>query len=100
MDVLKIELVKIENEILKTAIKEVPHGGSEWVNQVLIDKFNLEFQYSNQVNSFDYDAMYVISNISLMNPNLINQIQNLNYIIIVAEKQRFCEGKGKNSTFI
>ena len=45
--------------------KEAPHGGSEWVNQVLIDKFNLEFQYSNQVNSFDYDAMYVISNISL-----------------------------------
>ena len=26
-------------------VKEAPHGGSEWVNQVLIDKFNLEFQY-------------------------------------------------------
>jgi len=63
-------------------IKEVPHGGSEWVNQVLIDKFNLEFEYSNQVRSFDYDAIYIISNISLMNPNLVNQISNLNYVII------------------
>jgi hypothetical protein len=63
-------------------IKEVPHGGSEWVNQVLIDRFNLEFEYSNQVKSFDYNALYIISNISLMNPNLVNQIQNLNYVII------------------
>jgi hypothetical protein len=63
-------------------IKEVPHGGSEWVNQVLIDKFNLDFQYSNQVTSFDYNNLYIISNISLMNPNLVSQIPNLNYIII------------------
>jgi hypothetical protein len=63
-------------------IKEIPHGGSEWVNQVLIEKFNLEFWYSNQVKKFNPDYFYVISNISLMNPVLINDIQNLNYIII------------------
>jgi hypothetical protein len=63
-------------------IKEAPHGGSEWVNQVLIDKFNLEFQYSSQVTSFDRDSKYIISNISLMNPFLVNQIQHLDYIII------------------
>ena len=61
---------------------EAPHGGSEWVNKVLIDKFNLEFQYSSQVTSFDKDAKYIISNISLMNPFLVNQIQYLDYIII------------------
>lgn len=63
-------------------IKEVPHGGSEWVNQVLIDKFNLDFEYSQKVTSFDPNNFYIVSNISLMNPNLVRQIPNLNYIII------------------
>lgn len=63
-------------------INEVPHGGSEWVNQVLIDHFNLEFEYSQSVESFDSNAFYIISNISLMKPNLVNEIKNLNYIII------------------
>jgi hypothetical protein len=63
-------------------IKEIPHGGSEWVNQVLIEKFNLDFEYSNRVSRFDGNNLYIISNISLMNPSLISQIKNLNYIII------------------
>jgi hypothetical protein len=63
-------------------VEEIPHGGSEWVNQVLIDKFGFEFQYSRQVTSFDATAFYIISNISLMNHNLVRQIPNLNYIII------------------
>lgn len=62
--------------------KEVPHGGSEWVNDVLIEKFGFEFEYSQQVSSFDSSAFYIISNISLMNYNLIREIPNLNYIII------------------
>ena len=62
--------------------KEVPHGGSEWVNDVLIEKFGFEFEYSQQVLSFDSSAFYIISNISLMNYNLIREIPNLNYIII------------------
>ena len=63
-------------------IKEVPHGGSEWVNQVLIDKFNLEFQYSHELMSWDSEAFYIISNISLMKPELVREIPKLNYIII------------------
>lgn len=63
-------------------IKEAPHGGSEWVNQVLIDKFNLEFQYSQQVTSFNVNDFYIISNVSLMRPDLVRQISTLNYIII------------------
>lgn len=63
-------------------IKEVPHGGSEWVNQVLIENIDLEFQYSQQVTTFDSNNFYIISNISLMNPNLIREISSLNYIII------------------
>lgn len=63
-------------------IKEVPHGGSEWVNQVLIDKFNLEFEYSQNIKVLDPSNFYIISNISLMNPNLVRTIPNLNYIII------------------
>jgi hypothetical protein len=63
-------------------IKEVSHGGSEWVNQVLIDKFGFEFEYSQYVTSFDINNFYIISNISLMRPDLVKQIPNLNYIII------------------
>ena len=62
--------------------KEVPHGGSEWVNDVLIEKFGLEFQYSQQVSGFDEDAFYIISNISLLNPVLVRLIPKLNYIIM------------------
>jgi hypothetical protein len=62
--------------------KEVPHGGSEWVNEALIEKFGLEFEYSQAVRSFDKDNFYVISNISLMNPALVKEIPTLNYIII------------------
>lgn len=62
--------------------KEIPHGGSEWVNQVLIENFRLEFEYSQSVTSFDKDNFYVISNISLMNPALISKIPSFNYIII------------------
>jgi hypothetical protein len=62
--------------------KEVPHGGSEWVNQVLIDKFNLEFEYSAQLNEWYLDVFYIISNVSLMKPELVREIPKLNYIII------------------
>jgi hypothetical protein len=63
-------------------INEVPHGGSEWVNQVLIEKLNLEFEYSQNVTGFDNNNFYIISNISLMNPDLVRVIPTLNYIII------------------
>lgn len=61
---------------------EMPHGGSEWVNKVMIDKFGWEFEYSNQVTSFDYDAMYIISNISLMRPELVKEIPKLKYVVM------------------
>lgn len=63
-------------------IKEMAHGGSEWVNQVLIDEFALDFQYSHEVKGFNKDDFYIISNISLMNPVLVKEIHELNYIII------------------
>lgn len=63
-------------------IKEVPHGGSEWVNQVLFDRFGLEFEYSSNVQGFDKDSFYIISNVSLMRPDLVKQISGLNYVII------------------
>lgn len=62
--------------------KEIPHGGSEWVNDVLIQHFNLNFQYSNKINFLDKKNFYIISNISLMNPNLVKELHKLNYIII------------------
>jgi hypothetical protein len=73
-------------------IKEAPHGGSEWVNQVLIDRFNLEFWYSRDVQEWDKDAFYVISNVSLMSKELVKQIQTLNYIIIEND-YKICESR-------
>lgn len=63
-------------------IKEVPHGGSEWVNQVIMDNLGVEFWYSRNVTEFDPNNFYIISNVSLMNPDVIKQIPNLNYIIL------------------
>lgn len=73
-------------------IKEAPHGGSEWVNQVLIDKFGLEFWYSRDITAWDTEAFYVISNISLMNRDLIRQMPTLNYIIIEND-YKICESR-------
>lgn len=73
-------------------IKEAPYGGSEWVNQVLIDRFNLEFWYSRDVQEWDKEAFYVISNISLMSKELIRQIPTLNYIIIEND-YKICESR-------
>jgi hypothetical protein len=62
-------------------IKEVAHGGSEWVNQVLLEKLDIEFQYSREIKQFDPNNFYIISNISQMNESLVRQIPSLNYII-------------------
>lgn len=63
-------------------VKEMPHGGSEWVNQVIIEEFNLDFEYSNKINQFNKDNLYIISNISLMSNEVMNQIVDYNYIIL------------------
>jgi hypothetical protein len=59
----------------------MPHGGSEVGNQMLIEEFGLKFVGSRDIKEFSKDDFYVISNVSLMNPNLVKQIKNYNYII-------------------
>ena len=61
--------------------QEMPHGGSEVGNQMLIDELGLEFIGSRDIKEFSKDDFYVISNISLMNPELVKQIKDYNYII-------------------
>jgi|TARA_R110000824_G_scaffold106610_17_gene252125 hypothetical protein len=61
--------------------KEMPHGGSEVGNQMLIEEFNLDFIGSRNVIGFSKDDFYVISNISLMRAELVAQIKDYNYII-------------------
>lgn len=61
--------------------QQMPHGGSEVGNQMLIDELGLEFMGSRDIKEFSKDDFYVISNISLMNPALVSQIKNYNYII-------------------
>lgn len=61
--------------------QEMPHGGSEVGNQMLIDELGLEFIKSTDIKEFNKDDFYVISNISLMHPSLVKQIKDYNYII-------------------
>tara|TARA_R110000772_G_scaffold17946_1_gene49822 strand:- start:61378 stop:62199 length:822 start_codon:yes stop_codon:yes gene_type:complete len=60
---------------------DMPHGGSEVGNQMLIDELGLEFKGSRDIKEFSKDDFYVISNISLMKPELVAQIKDYNYII-------------------
>jgi len=62
-------------------LEEVPHGGSEVGNQMLIEHLGLDFIKSAEVTEFNKKDFYVICNISLMNPNLVKEIKNYNYII-------------------
>lgn len=61
---------------------DVPTGGGEWVDDMIIKKFNLEFLHTSKISSFEIDAFYVFSNISLLPQHLINEIPKLNYIIL------------------
>ena len=61
--------------------EEMPHGGSEVGNQMLIEEFNLEFLKATEVTGFSHDDFYIISNISLMKDELVKQIKDYNYII-------------------
>ena len=61
--------------------QEMPHGGSEVGNQMLIEEFGLEFIGSRDIKEFNKDDFYIISNVSLMDPRLVSQIKDYNYII-------------------
>jgi len=61
---------------------DVPTGGGEWVDDMIIKKFNLEFLHTSKISSFDDNAFYVFSNISLLPQHLVNEIPKLNYIIL------------------
>ena len=61
---------------------DVPTGGGEWVDDIIIKKFNFEFLHTRSISSFDKNSFYIFSNISLLPQHLVNQIPYLNYIII------------------
>lgn len=60
---------------------QLASNGSAVGEKTLIDVFNLNFIRSNEIKEFNKDDFYVISNISLMNPELVSQIKNYDYII-------------------
>ena len=57
------------------SLAEMPHGGSEVGNQVLIDEFDLDFVKSTNIKGFSKDDFYVVSNISLMNPKIVVRLK-------------------------
>ena len=75
------------------SLKECGHGGSEWVNQVLLNKIkNCTFEYSQKIKKFDKNIFYIISNISLIDINLLNQLKECKYIIIEND-YKICESR-------
>jgi hypothetical protein len=74
------------------SLAEMPHGGSEVGNQVLIDEFDLDFVKSTNIKGFSKDDFYVVSNISLMNPKIVSEIKNYNYIIFECD-YKICQSR-------
>ena len=71
---------------------EMPHGGSEVGNQMLIEELGLEFIKSTNVKEFNKGDFYIISNVSLMNPQLVSQIKDYNYIIFECD-YKICQSR-------
>lgn len=63
-------------------IKEMPFGGSEWVNQVIIDYLQIPFEYSKNIKGFDKNTLYIISNVSMMEDYVLESLKSFKYIII------------------
>lgn len=61
---------------------DVPTGGAELVDKIIIEKFDCSFIHSNKVKSFNQEDLYIFSNISLLPNYLLQQIPSLNYIMI------------------
>lgn len=63
-------------------VKEMPFGGSEWVNQVIIDYLQIPFEYSKNIKGFDKNTLYIISNVSMMEDYVLESLKSFKYIII------------------
>ena len=61
--------------------EECPTGGAEIGDKLLREKFDLKFLKSSEIYDLDSDATYVISNISQLNPLILNKLKNCKYII-------------------
>ena len=57
-------------------------GGAELVNAVVQDYLKCEFVKTGQVKQFSHDNFYILGNISLMHPALLQPVLDKQYIII------------------
>lgn len=73
-------------------IKEIPFGGSEWVDQVILSEFNTTFEYSSKISKFDPNNFYIISNISRLPTHLLEELKKCSYIIIEHDS-KFCTNR-------
>jgi hypothetical protein len=73
-------------------IKEIPFGGSEWVDQVILSEFDTTFEYSSEISKFDPNNFYIISNISKLPIHLLEELKKCNYIIIEHDS-KFCANR-------
>jgi len=59
-------------------------GGAEQVNRVVGDHFDVEWLKSDEITKLGANDFYILGNISLMHPGIIDAIvaENLNYVIL------------------
>mgnify|MGYP003649716892 CR=1 FL=1 len=57
-------------------------GGSEMVNKLVGDKFNVRWLKSDEIQSLQKDDFYILGNLSLMHPNAVSTLCELDYIIL------------------
>lgn len=62
-------------------LEDLPDGGAEHVNDFLAKKCNLDRIRSNDINSFNQNDFYVVSNIARFSPEKIQKLLKCNYII-------------------
>ena len=63
-------------------LEDIPSGGAEHVNDMLVKSLKLDRIRSDDITSFDQNVIYVVSNIARFNREKTEQLMKCNYIII------------------
>lgn len=74
------------------SLKQVAHGGAEIEDDILCKFLGAEFINSSEIKKFDKNNLYIISNVSLMQQNILEEIVKHEYIILEHDC-KFCSSR-------
>lgn len=64
------------------SVQEIPHGGAERVDDVIVQSIGATFVKTQSIQEFDNNSLYILSNISTMPQYIVNNIINYDYILL------------------